>query len=794
MIINKKSNLKINDLINFDEAKELSKAPLSNALIQKSFRTKKDAFGDIITYSPKVFLPLTFLCRDVCHYCTFAKTPKKIVNPYMPLDEVLEVVTDGEEKGCKEALITLGDKPELRYKTARDYLSANGFKTTLDYVKKTAEHILDNSSLIPHLNVGTLTPEDILGLKDVSGSMGLMLETHSARLSEKGMPHFGSPDKDPEYRLQTFINAGEQQIPFTTGLLIGIGESREERIQSLMVINEMHNRYGNIQEVIIQNFKPKKNTLMSDFPEPSFEELQWTIVMARKILSNQISIQVPPNLNQKHLSCLTKSGIDDFGGISPVTIDHVNPEAPWPEIEKLEKISQNSEQILLPRSTIAPKVLKANDLFIAKEIRSKIQKITDGSGLLRDDGWESGRSTEVPDILPTGEVGQTRKLINEIADNPHSSIPQLFNARGKSFEYITKAADEIRSQLNGNNITYVVNRNINYTNICVYSCSFCAFSKSTGAKKLRGASYLLELEEIQSRVREAIRRGATEVCLQGGIHPKFDGNYYLDVIKAIRKVSPDIHIHAFSPLEIFQGAHTLGLTLEEYLPILKEAGLNSLPGTAAEILHDDVRDIICPDKLNTAEWLSVMDAAHMCGLNSTATIMFGHVETYDHIAEHLINIKNQQIKSGGFTEFVPLPFVAHEAPMSLRGQSRSGPTFREAILMHSISRIFFQDHIPNIQGSWVKMGYEGLRKLLSSGINDVGGILMDETITRSAGANHGQELDLGKIQLLTEELNLKLVRRNTNYETISSSKRSTLIDQDEIPMKSINDFHNEARI
>ncbi len=794
MIINK-NNLtypRIDDLIDFDLTNYYSGIKLSESLVKESFNLKKEYFGNVISYSPKVFIPLTFLCRDVCHYCTFAKTPKNISEPYMGLEKVLEISKKGESLGCLEALITLGDKPELRYKTARDYLHKKGLNSTIDYIKKASQLIIDETQLIPHLNPGCLTSCDIDSLKEVSGSMGLMIESHSNKLCDKGMPHYGSPDKDPEYRIQTLINAGVKKIPFTTGILIGIGESRMDRLESLSLINSINNHYGNIQEVIIQNFIPKPNTLMKNYPPAPASELIWTIAMARKLLDPSISIQVPPNLNNSLIDDLLVSGINDFGGISPLTIDHVNPESPWPEITQLNKHCIKSDQILLKRSTVYPDFINSDKIFLNKDIKSKILKNINGSGYIKEDSWIPGITEDLPTPFIQSEASHSiQKAVTSIENNidVENCLIQLFNARDKAFNYLRGYADEIKKHLHGDKISFVVNRNINYTNVCMYSCSFCAFSKSTGSQSLRGKPYNISFEEIQRRVLEAESRGATEVCLQGGIHPKFSGNHYLQILKKIREISNSIHIHAFSPLEIKHGAESLGLQIEDFLLMLKKAGLNSLPGTAAEILDDEIRNIICPDKLNSNEWTNVITKAHNAGLGSTATIMFGHIESYKHLARHLIKIKDIQNHTNGFNEFVPLPFVANEAPMFLRGQSRSGPSFRESVLMHSISRILFNESIRNIQGSWVKMGYSGLSYLLDSGINDIGGLLMNESITSSAGAIHGQELDLNRIKEYIELKDLRLVQRNTSYKEISMDYNE-LLDNLSIPIFDLDNTYN----
>ena len=773
-----------------DDLIALSNIALSESLVSESFLKKQKYFSNQLTYSPKVFIPLTFLCRDVCHYCTFAKTPKKVESPYLSIDQVIKIAKEGEEKGCHEALFTLGDKPELRYKAARDALKSMGYSTTNEYVAACAQAVLDNTTLIPHLNPGCLTEAELDMLKPLSGSMGLMVESLSSKLCEKGQPHYGSPDKEPIFRMKTLINAGKKNIPFTTGILIGIGETRLERLESLFEIGKLHTQFGHIQEVIVQNFKAKPNTLMENSPEPSFDELLWTIAMARLILPGDVSLQVPPNLNPLHLERLLESGINDFGGISPVTKDFVNPEAPWPEIEKLNDMANAAGQDLKARATLYPSFFKNLSKFTSKNVASKLLQKVDAQNLIRSDKWISGISNTIPlytDNIFKSDIQESIKRVHENSDL--EALQNILTAKDRDFKYLIDYADDLKTHVHGDEVTCVMNRNINYTNICSFKCNFCAFSKGKGHSDLRGKPYNISHDEIARRTLEAIDRGATEVCLQGGIHPNYTGNTYIDIVKTIRSVSDSIHIHAFSPLEIDHGRRTLNISIEEFLIELKNTGLNSLPGTAAEILHDDIRAIICPDKLNTKEWSEVIMAAHSVGLPTTSTMMFGHVEDMSHVAKHFGVLKSIQEKTNGITEFVPLPFVANEAPIYMRGLSRPGPTFKESVLVHAAARIFFYDSIENIQGSWVKMGLPGLKFLLSAGINDVGGILMNESITRSAGASFGQELNLDDVDRIARSLDLNLIQRNTLYQKLDT-KISELSKSQSIPLLPIiNEYH-----
>jgi len=714
----------------------------------------------LVTYSPKVFIPLTKLCRDVCHYCTFAQPPRRGERAYMSGDEVLSVARAGTEAGCHEALFTLGDKPELRYRAAREELAELGCETTLEYLARMCELVLAETGLLPHVNPGVLTRADLELLRPVSASMGLMLETTSERLSAKGGPHYGSPDKLPARRLETIQLAGELAIPFTTGILIGIGETREERLEALAAIRDLHARYGHIQEVIIQNFRAKPGTKMASAPEPSLEEHVWTIGAAREVLGPEMKVQAPPNLAYDDFPKLLDAGIDDWGGVSPVTIDHVNPEAPWPDIVRLRATTEAAGSELAARLPIYPEYVADLERWADPRVAQEIRKHADADGLARDDRWAAGSTAAIPP-LPS----RAAPLPLDGRELDEDEITRLFEARGRDLAAVVAAADGLRREVSGDVVTYVVTRNINYTNVCYFRCGFCAFSKGKLAANLRGAPYVVPLEEIVRRCHEAWDRGAVEVCLQGGIHPSFTGEYYLDVLRAIKRELPDLHVHAFSALEVWQGAATLGLPLDDYLSLLKAEGLASLPGTAAEILDDEVRRIICPDKVTTDQWLEVHDAAHRAGLRSTTTVMFGSVEGPQSWARHLVHLREQQRRSGGFTEFVPLPFVHMEAPIYLKGLARPGPTFREALLMHAVARLALHPHITNIQASWVKLGIDGAQAVLRAGANDLGGTLMNESISRAAGASHGQEMPPERMEKAIRALGREPRQRTTLYGT-----------------------------
>ena len=760
-----------NELLAPEVCIELVESMHPERLLAAARHLTRCGFGEQVSFSKKVFIPLTELCRDVCHYCTFAKTPKRIDKPYLDADEVVALARQGAEQGCKEALFTLGERPELRYRVAREALEAMGFASTLEYVAHVAGRVLRETGLLPHINAGTMSADEIALLRKVSASMGIMLESTSERLCGKGMPHYGSPDKEPAVRLETLEQAGRAGVPFTSGILIGIGETRRERLESLLALREVHQRHGHLQEVIVQNFRAKPGTQMAQAPEPSLDELLWTIAAARLIFGPSMSIQAPPNLSPGVLPALIGAGINDWGGVSPLTPDHVNPEAPWPHLDELAKQSADAGRHLVERLTIYPRYLREPQRWLDGAVTPAVLRLSDGAGLGREDDWRSGQSPRPPQHWqwspPDSPVStQVQELVARARRGERlneQEIARMFTVRGGELAWLCRQADELRRETCGDAVSYVVNRNINYTNICTYSCSFCAFSKGKTDEDLRGRPYDLEHSEIARRVTEAWQRGATEVCLQGGIHPHYTGDTYLQIVRTVKEAEPRMHVHAFSPLEISHGAATLGLPLDAYLARLRDAGLDTLPGTAAEILDDEVRAVLCPDKLGTAEWLTVMRAAHSVGLRTTATIMFGHVEGYHHWARHLLAIRDLQAQTGGFTEFVPLPFVAHEAPLYRRGRARPGPTWREALLMHAIARLVLHPLITNIQASWVKLGPEGAADCLKAGVNDLGGSLMNESITRAAGAEHGQELDPAGMERLITALGREPRQRTTLY-------------------------------
>ena len=772
------------DIIDDDQAIALAACDDLHSLSEAARGRRDLAHGTRVSYSPKVFIPLTQLCRDVCRYCTFAHAPRDLASPYLSVDDAIAIAAQGARAGCHEALFTLGDRPESRYRIAREALAALGYGSTIEYLAHVAKRVHEATGLLPHVNPGLMDKGAVELLRPVSVSSGLMLESVAERLCQRGGPHYGCPDKQPRLRLETIRTAGECAVPFTSGILMGIGETRRERIESLLALRELHMDYGHVQEIIVQNFRAKAGTGMAGAPEPTLEDHLWTIAVARLVFPAEMNIQAPPNLNAAALEQVLAAGINDWGGVSPVTPDHVNPEAPWPQLDTLRRATEAGGKELVPRLAIYPQYVQQSARWLAPEMRTPVLDHSDAEGYAREDTWIAGAAAQPAPALPAARRPSVPgSALNSILTRgrdgrqlTEAEIVALFAARGRELSAVCSNADGLRRELCGDRVAYVVNRNINYTNVCYFHCRFCAFSKGRTARDLRGAPYDLDLQEIGRRTREAWQRGATEMCLQGGIHPDYDGETYINICRAVKQAAPDIHIHAFSPLEVWQGAHTLDISVSDFLTELKGAGLGSLPGTAAEILDDEVRQVICPDKITTAQWLEVMECAHMLGLPTTATVMFGHVDHPRHWARHLMRIRALQTVTGGFTEFVPLPFVHMETPLYRKGRARRGPTYREALLMHAVSRLVLNPVVTNIQASWVKMGPDGARDCLASGANDLGGTLMNESITRAAGAEFGQEFPPAEMRALIEAMGREPYQRTTLYGEATVERGAIAMD------------------
>ena len=783
------------------ESRRVLNAPISEIstpeLMSRAREIRDETFGSRVTYSPKVFIPLTMLCRDKCGYCTFAQPPAHLENPYLTAEQVLSIAKQGAKVGCHEALFTLGERPELRYEVAREWLKQNKYDSTVHYLHDMAALVLRETGLLPHANAGALYRDELEMLRRVSPSQGMMIET----LRDDLDCHRGAPDKEPQRRLDTLNFAGELKIAFTTGILVGIGETRQDRIDALEAIAASHAKYGHVQEVIVQNFLPKPLTIMQREKPCPQDEYLWTIAAARVILPPEIHLQAPPNLSDD-FGVLLDAGIDDWGGVSPVTADHVNPERPWPALDKLRSATELRDKVLAPRLTIYPEFATAPTKWLDDSLYFKVLDRSDAEGLGRDDPgqvwpekvtaadvvqdgaevilighrstqWYSGANNPPPVLISarndgikikTGAIAEVLRGVELGQQVDQDEIITLFSARGPEVDAVAALADQLREQVVGDVVTWVHNRNINYTNVCTFKCKFCGFSKGPLSLNLRGTPYLLTLDDIALRASEAWDKGATEVTLQGGIHPDFDGDYYIDVARAVKDAVPQMHIHGFTALEVTEGAKRLGEPLHEYILRLKDAGLASLPGTAAEILDDDIRAIICSDKINTEEWLECHRVAHKAGLRSNITIMFGSVEHPISWAKHIVRTRDLQKETGGFTEFVGLPFVHMASPIYLQHKSRRGPTFRETVLMHAIARIAYHGLIDNIQVSWTKIGHAGATQLLQAGCNDLGGTLMNENISRAAGASHGQEMTEDSFREIVEPLGRTLRQRSTLYD------------------------------
>ncbi|MBM7859590.1 bifunctional FO biosynthesis protein CofGH [Lentzea nigeriaca] len=762
----------------------------------------------VVTYSRSVFIPLTRLCRDRCHYCTFATVPHKLPAAFLERDEVLAIARAGAEQGCKEALFTLGDRPEDRWPAAKEWLEARGYESTLDYVRASAIAVLEETGLLPHLNPGVLSWEELQRLRPVASSMGMMLETTAERLwSEKGGPHYGSPDKDPAVRLRVLTDAGRVNVPFTTGILIGIGENLTERAESLLAMRQIAKQYGHIQEVIIQNFRAKPDTAMRGMPDADLTELAATIAVARLVMPSTVSVQAPPNLVGEEFGLMLRAGVDDWGGVSPITPDHVNPEKPWPQVDELAGVTREAGFSLRERLNVYPRYVRAAaGQWIDTRLTAHVSALALESGLANPDALVVGREWQEPDggldtfgradlntaIDTEGRTSDRRGDFDEVygdwnelkipvapqrlpedvqrglkiaASDPAALLDDtdaamaLLTADGQALEEMTRLADDLRREVVGDDVTYVVNRNINFSNVCYVGCRFCAF-----AQRERDAdAFRLSAEEVADRAQEAWDSGATEVCMQGGIDPKLPVTYYADVVRAIKKRLPEMHVHAFSPMEIVSAAAKAGVSVREWLTELRAAGLDTIPGTAAEILDDDVRWVLTKGKLPTATWLEVVSTAHELGIRSSSTMMYGHVDHPGHWLTHLRVLARLQDQTGGLTEFVALPFVHRNAPIYLAGVARPGPTRRDNRAVHAFARLALHGRVDNIQCSWVKLGDEGTAEILNGGANDIGGTLMEETISRMAGSEHGSARTVRELETLASLAGRNARQRTTTY-------------------------------
>jgi FO synthase len=777
----------------------------------------------VVTYSRKVFIPLTRLCRDRCHYCTFATTPKRVDAPFLSPDQVLAIAEQGAALGCKEALFTLGDRPEERWPAAREWLDAHGYDSTLAYVRAMAILVLERTGLLPHLNPGVMSWTELQRLKPVAPSMGMMLETTSRRLfTDPHGAHYGSPDKDPAVRLRVLEDAGRSNVPFTTGILLGIGETLAERVDSIFAIRKIARAYGGIQEVIVQNFRAKPDTAMARMPDADLHDLAATVAVARLLLGPRMRIQAPPNLIGDEFALLLRAGIDDWGGVSPLTPDHVNPERPWPQIDELAARSAESGFRLVERLTIYPDYVRAGEPWLDPRVMPHVAALAAPDGLAREDAvlqgipwqepedawtvtgggagrvdlhtaidstgrtsdrradfdsvygdWdavrEAARRTGAAQRLDTDVAAALRSAERDPAGLSDEHALALLHADGAELDALSALADELRREAVGGDVTYVVNRNINFTNVCYTGCRFCAFAQ----RRTDADAYTLSLDQVGDRAEEAWALGATEVCMQGGIHPDLPGTAYFDIVREVKRRVPNMHVHAFSPMEVVNGANRTGLSIREWLTEAQAAGLGSIPGTAAEILDDDVRWLLTKGKLPAATWIEVITTAHELGLRSSSTMMYGHVDNPAHWLGHFRTLARIQRETGGFTEFVALPFIHTNAPIYLAGVARPGPSPRENRAVHAMARVLLHGLIDNVQCSWVKLGVDGCRQLLQGGVNDLGGTLMEETISRMAGSQHGSAKTVAQLELIVAGLpDRRAVQRDTLYGTVDADRRA----------------------
>jgi FO synthase len=809
--------------LSLDEAEALlcARGDELERLMALASRFRELGHGRTVTYSRKVFIPLTMLCRDHCHYCTFAKPPARLEHPYLTPEEVVTIAEAGRRLGCKEALFTLGDRPEERYPLARTWLDERGYGSTLDYVRAVAIRVIEETGLLPHLNPGVMSWEEMARLKHVSASMGLMLETSSDRLSQRGGPHFGSPDKVPAVRLRTIEDAGRLAIPFTTGILVGIGETARERAASLFAIRDLHRRYRHVQEVIVQNFRAKPGTAMRDALEPADDEFLAVVATARVILGPQMHVQAPPNLSDPAMQLrLLDAGIDDWGGVSPLTPDHVNPERPWPAIDVLAERTAERGLRLRERLTIYPEFALRPDPYLAGKMRGPVDAVMGPDGLADPAATAGPASWQDPDVQwkprataldfakgpGAGLRADAEVVYGDLADaenevtrswfaggagperletdvqaalrkaERHRPISDaealaLFRAEGPALDALCSVADGLRAEAVGDEVTYVVNRNINFTNVCYVGCRFCAFAQ----REVDPESYTLTLTEVAERVREAAAWGATEVCMQGGIHPDLPGSYYFDLIDAVKAAAPQMHVHAFSPMEVLNGSTRLGIPFREFLAECRDRGLGSIPGTAAEILDDDVRWLLTKGKLPADTWEEIVTTAHDVGIPSSSTIMFGHVDAPPHWVAHIRRLERIQRRTGGFTEFVPLTFVHQNAPIYLAGRARPGATFEDNRRVHAVARILLDGTIDNIQVSWVKLGVEASQAILDGGANDFGGTLMEETISRMAGAEWGIRMEPQQFDDAIRAIGRTPAERTTTYGRVHRNDSRAII-------------------
>lgn len=783
-----------------DETDALLRAPL-DSLLPVAAALRDEGLVDagrpgVVTYSRKVFVPLTTLCRDRCHYCVFVDTPGQLnllrKPAYMSPEQVLTVVRQGQALGCKEALLTLGDRPEERWPEARAWLDAHGFASTIDYVAHIARLITAETGMLVHANPGVMHPDELAALRPVSPSMGMMLETTSRRLFEEpGQVHFGSPDKDPDLRLSVIDDAGAAGIPFTTGILVGIGETVRDRAESLVAMRDRHDRHGHVQEIIVQNFRAKPRTAMQGAPDADLAEYVAAVATARLVFGPRMRIQVPPNLSDPgELGLLIAAGIDDWGGVSPLTADHVNPERPWPQIDDLAAQTAAHGYTLRERLTAHPEFVRDAARWIDPALHAPLRALADAEGLAADvtphaslpgsahAETSGGRGTEgglpldvassarpsssahpgstpsahpgshagVPGGVPGSDLG-VRRLAERAASDPLSlddaDWVRLLRTTGAELDDLTAAADDARRYTVGEPITLVQNRNLTSTGL-----------RRTG----RTAPGEFDLDDATAIAADAAALGATEICIQGALRGDEDPAGYLDLVRAVKRGAPGIHVHAYRPLDVRDLADRGGLGLAGALAALREAGVDTVPGTGVKVLSERVRALVAPGDLEIDHWVEGITAAHHAGFRSTSVLFYGHVETAEERIAHLRRLREIQTETRGFAEFVPIPLPGGDVPLVA-----DRAPIDEHRAMVAVSRLMLSGSIPHVQIPWTRVGRDTAAVLLRSGGDDLGGTLYDGRVRPDTGIEQGIELPVAAAERIARSLMRPFRLRTTDY-------------------------------
>lgn len=729
----------------------------------------------VITYSRKVFVPLTTLCRDRCHYCIFVDTPGQLLRKHRPAfmspDEVLQVVRQGQALGCKEALLTLGDRPEERWPEARDWLDAHGFASTLDYVGHIARLITAETGMLAHLNPGVMSAAELASLRPTAPSMGMMLETTSRRLfDEPGQPHFGSPDKDPAVRLQVIDDAGAARIPFTTGILVGIGETARDRAESLIALRDAQARHGHVQEVIVQNFRAKPRTAMQDVPDADLLEYATVVASARIVMGPRMRVQVPPNLSDPaEFDLLIGAGIDDWGGVSPLTADHVNPERPWPHVDELAARTADLGYELRERLTAHPEYVRAPEAWIDPALHTAVAALADpASGLARAVS-PSSAVRALTDAAPAAAAPQgatrtmaqgVRALAERAAADPlqlddHEWVA-LLEATGDGLDALAATADTVRRFTVGEAVSIVVNRNLT-------SSGF----RAAGAT----APDEFDLADAAGIAADALDLGATEICVQGVLPATEDPQAYLDIARTLTTAAPGIHLHAYRPQDVWDLADRGGLGLSGALAAMREAGVHTVPGTGVKVLSERVRGIVAPGDLDIDRWTEGITAAHEAGFRSTSVLFYGHVETAAERVAHLRRLRTIQDRTGGFAEFVPIPLPGPQGGVPLvAGRA----LLDEHRAMVAVARLLLSGSIPHVQIPWTRHGRTISAVLLQAGGDDLGGTLLDGRVRPETGIEHGLELPLADAERLVRPLFRPLRQRATDYREPAAERKAAL--------------------